>query len=1002
MIKRSLNLLWLAGLFGLLFLLPNYVGAITSSTNSLDVGFTVPNRPPPPPPPLPDSPPTISNVVISPSTSTAQISWSAADDNGLSTVGFEYGISPSYGSMAFISGSYLASLFDLSLSTQYYFRIRVTDSAGQQTTYEGSFTTTALPQPPPPVISGISLNLGVTTTTISWTTSKQADSQLNYGPTPAYGFSEYDPAYIYNHSFSLINLSPSTTYYYRLFATDAVGLATSTANLSFTTLPDQVPPPNPTNLQFSATTSTISLTWTNPSVPDFAGVRLVRKINSQSTSINDGLVLLNGNLESYNDITATPNTNYFYTLFSYDSSGNYSGGVFTNGELLDFVVVEICGNETDDDNNGQSDCEDSACSSLPACAVQQNQIEICDNNIDDDQNGQTDCADTTCFSLPSCFIQPPTTTTNPGGENQNPTPGGSPTGTPGGVQPGEGSAGAGVVTTTPVYVPPETTVPEFIKLTMDDFKFFIGNRQFEVFPWSGKVYGLEASNFSLALNASSLPTEAKSVVVKINTQETHQMKLDIERETYYADLILPPAGEHKAYAQIDYGDGQLDVIEILLVSNSMGRVHTGSQPLSEVEISLHDEKGALFGTSLYGNINPIKSSNTGYFSWVVPNGKYYIIAKKEGYYERKTPVFRVENNQVNNMVYLIPLPPPIDLKNLKTVADRAIITAEIGVQKIADTAAVVVEIKENEEVQKAVSTVVAPTVVSVATVSTVSLVSLPNLLALLQSFFLEPLALLGRKKRKGWGQVYNSLNKLPVDLATVRLLNEAGQVIQSKVTDKHGKYAFVASPGSYTIQVIKNNFTFPSALLKDIKSDGQKTDIYHAEAIKVSEEDAVITVNIPLDPAEEGLSKPVRLYWQETSRRLLGVLSWSGIVVTLISLYISPEWYVWILFLVHLLVLFIFRRLAMPPKLKSWGIVYDIKSKNPVPRAVARLFNMQFNKLVATQVTDNRGRYYFLAGDNEYYITYEHPDYALSKTSTINLKGHEAENINIDIGLKKQ
>ena len=97
----------------------------------------------------------------------------------------------------------------------------------------------------------------------------------------------------------------------------------------------------------------------------------------------------------------------------------------------------------------------------------------------------------------------------------------------------------------------------------------------------------------------------------------------------------------------------------------------------------------------------------------------------------------------------------------------------------------------------------------------------------------------------------------------------------------------------------------------------------------------------------------------------------------------------------------IFRRLAVPPKVKSWGIVYDVATKVPVGRTVARLFNSQFNKLVSTQITDGHGRYYFLAGDNRYYITYDHPEYASSKTDIIDLGGKEAENIAIDIGLKK-
>jgi hypothetical protein len=96
-----------------------------------------------------------------------------------------------------------------------------------------------------------------------------------------------------------------------------------------------------------------------------------------------------------------------------------------------------------------------------------------------------------------------------------------------------------------------------------------------------------------------------------------------------------------------------------------------------------------------------------------------------------------------------------------------------------------------------------------------------------------------------------------------------------------------------------------------------------------------------------------------------------------------------------------FRRLAVPPKVKSWGIVYDSATKKPISRAVARLFNSEFNKLVSTQVTDGSGRYYFLASDDKYYVTYDHPEYKQEKTGVLDLTGQKTDHIAVDIGLVK-
>ncbi len=52
--------------------------------------------------------------------------------------------------------------------------------------------------------------------------------------------------------------------------------------------------------------------------------------------------------------------------------------------------VEDCRNGSDDDGDGDVDCDDTDCAS--AC------VEICDNGVDDDGNGLADCADEVCFS----------------------------------------------------------------------------------------------------------------------------------------------------------------------------------------------------------------------------------------------------------------------------------------------------------------------------------------------------------------------------------------------------------------------------------------------------------------------------------------------------------------------------------------------------------------------------------------------------------------------------
>ena len=59
---------------------------------------------------------------------------------------------------------------------------------------------------------------------------------------------------------------------------------------------------------------------------------------------------------------------------------------------------EDCSNEVDDDGDGHVDCQDEECLEDPACEG----IEVCWNGVDDNRDGATDCEDEQCWQEPEC------------------------------------------------------------------------------------------------------------------------------------------------------------------------------------------------------------------------------------------------------------------------------------------------------------------------------------------------------------------------------------------------------------------------------------------------------------------------------------------------------------------------------------------------------------------------------------------------------------------------
>ncbi len=965
--------------------------------------------------------PVISSVASSTDYTTASVTWSAGDNKGLASVSFEYGTSVAYGTASVPNGSYVVNLSGLATDTIYFFKITAVDTSNNTATYLGALKTASyIPIVNVPTISNILATPAVNSAIITFVTDQNSTAQINYGESVGLGSSATEglnPET--NHTITLLGLAPNKTHYFQIIVTNVVLNSTSSAILNFKTLADVTPPPDVSNLQITTNLSSFTLNWSNPSlsfVPDFVGVKILRKVGVQSSGPNDtsATVVHFGSGNTLTDSAVVAGFTYFYTAYSYDSSGNYSSGNFVQGKII-AVVVENCTDGLDNNNNGLIDCADTTCSNDTYCQIVPKIVEICNNNIDDSGDGKIDCADTACTSDQYCKKTDATSTVDIGGALAA-------------CSDGKDSDDDGLIDfpadpgctsdqDNDEYNPPKPTVPEFEKLTLDKLKFFAGSRQIELTVNNNSVFGLSGSNLSVGIKKSSLIGEPKSLILRIGDNDKHQFSFDASNNTYYADVLFSQNGKSQAFIEINYGADQMDSVEVNLIAVSFGQiVDDRDNSLAGVVLTLHKENGDVFPAQIYGQKNPQITNGDALVGWMVPTGKYYITATKDNFYDYSGQFISVDNNIVNPSFGLVTIPLKIKdvidpkasiAKNVVNVAEniaqKANVVTAYTAKQVENAVVAVQEVVSDPEVKRVANTVVAPTAVGVAAVGTVALVSWADIIPLLRFLFLQPLLVLGRGKREKWGTVYNSLSKMPVDLALVRLINvETGKLVQTKVTSSDGRYFFGVNAGKYRLEARKGAFAFPSLLLKGYQTDGNRLDVYHGEEILVSDKGSVITANIPLDPAGQVLKTPLRMIIGKMLHRVQGAVSWIGLIITLGSLYISPTWYMWVLLGVHLAMTFAFKRLAKPPITKGWGIVYDEETKKPLSKVVARLFDSKFNKLVATEITGADGKYYFMAGDNQYYVAYDREGYESLKTDVIDLKGKEAEAIAKDVNLKKK
>jgi hypothetical protein len=133
----------------------------------------------------------------------------------------------------------------LAEKTTYYFVTTAYDPQGNESTYSNQVSKT-IPDATQPTLANIAAgNVTASGATITWTTSEGANTQVDYGPTNAYGSSSpLDGALATSHTVQLNGLSGGTSYHYRVKSRDAAGNIRISADHTFTTLnlPDTAAP----------------------------------------------------------------------------------------------------------------------------------------------------------------------------------------------------------------------------------------------------------------------------------------------------------------------------------------------------------------------------------------------------------------------------------------------------------------------------------------------------------------------------------------------------------------------------------------------------------------------------------------------------------------------------------------------------------------------------------------------------------------------------------------
>jgi hypothetical protein len=256
----------------------------------------------------------------------------------------------------------------------------------------------------------------------------------------------------------------------------------------------------------------------------------------------------------------------------------------------------------------------------------------------------------------------------------------------------------------------------------------------------------------------------------------------------------------------------------------------------------------------------------------------------------------------------------------------------------------------------------------------------------------------GIRKKKPWGLVYDAKTFSPIVFAVVKLVDPiTKKFVKDAVTDTNGRFSFLADKGNYYIQVKTLDHRDLPMLNKKLDSD-----IYSGEIIELQEDNANITVKIPIISRLGGITlwerfrQNIRSKLPRVIRRLVLIL----LILSIITFVVESS-IVNLFPIIAYLTLYLFILRNKQVYSNSYGYIYKILSNNPVSHAFVKLYN-PLTKALATDLvlTDEKGRFVLLADKGKYELMIEATDGVSIKEVEGDASLLSANTMNVDYGTK--
>ncbi len=247
-----------------------------------------------------------------------------------------------------------------------------------------------------------------------------------------------------------------------------------------------------------------------------------------------------------------------------------------------------------------------------------------------------------------------------------------------------------------------------------------------------------------------------------------------------------------------------------------------------------------------------------------------------------------------------------------------------------------------------------------------------------------------KKRRRGWGIVYDKNTGAPIPLATVNIFDQDGVRRESKITNNLGIYFFLVSPGKYALEAIKNGYR---SLISQDDTEVKTVyeDDYRGGTLDIVDPD-LVNLDIPMTFQKANI---LRSFLNKRVLQIfLWVIFWGGLLFNLAILFFFPS-ILNLLITTAYVLLAIMRNQYFKPA--GWGSVEGSNGK-PVAFAEVKILNPLDERVLARTLTDLYGRYLIVLKEGRYILSAASRDGAVTYRSNITVGKMQAVDEKIVLG----